>query len=246
MAGRYSLREIIRYRIDNLITKSPVSQILALAVLSVLIVFLGTLAVSSAAPDALLLEGEGHSAIYRMWWSFTRLVDPGTFVNDSTTALVALTGIVVTLGGILVFSMLIGILSSKIGEKLDELKRGKSTVIEEGHTIIVGNRDKEVVKTLLAVWSLTAEKPLRAVCEIADRRMFEIAEMAYRGVRWVPVTQIVMRLMVQVCRQPGLSAVYSEILSFSGNEFYFIDAPGTEGSCPLPRLWETALCATRR
>jgi hypothetical protein len=309
MAGRYSLREVIRYRVDNLITKSPVSQILALAVLSAIIIVLGTLAVSSAAPDDLLLEEEGHTVIYRMWWSFTRLVDPGTFINDSTTALVAFTGIAVTLGGILVFSMLIGILSSKIGEKLDELKRGKSTVIEEGHTIIVGDgdklfeivrelieafehmpdnviaifspvpkqgmeetlkeripdtgstrvvcrtgrptdldalrkmgfdraksflvlgdRDEEVVKTLLAVWSLTAERPLRAVCEIADRRMFEIAEMAYSGVRWVPVTQVVMRLMVQVCRQPGLSAVYSEILSFSGNEFYFIDTSGIEGS----------------
>jgi Trk K+ transport system NAD-binding subunit len=305
----HSLRERLRYRVDNLITKSPVSQILALAVLSVLIIILGTIAVSSAAPDDLLLEGREQGVVYRLWWSFTRLVDPGTFINDSTSALVAVTGIVVTLGGILVFSMLIGILSSKIGEKLDELKRGKSTVIEEDHTIIVGGGDKlfeivrelveafehmddnviavfspvpkeemeetlkeriqdfgssrvvcrtgkptdldalrkmgfdraksflvlgdqdeEVVKILLAVWSLTAGRPLRAVCEITDRRMFEIAEMAYQGVRWIPVTQVVMRLMVQVVRQPGLSAVYSEILSFSGNEFYFVDVPDIDGT----------------
>jgi hypothetical protein len=59
--------------------------------------------------------------------------------------------------------------------------------------------------------------------------MFEIAEMAYKGVRWVPVSQVVMRLMVQVCRQPGLSSVYSEIMSFSGNEIYFIDCPEAAG-----------------
>jgi hypothetical protein len=308
MPRRNTIREVLRYRIDNLITKSPIVLIPALGVLSIAIVLLGTLVIGSAAPDDLLLDGENRSLIYRMWWSFTRLVDPGTFIHDSTTILVALTGVLITLCGIMIISTLIGILSSKIGEKLDELKRGKSTVIEEDHTVIVGegdklfevvrelteafehmpdsiiavfspvpkeemeetlkeripdigscrivcrtgrptdldalrkmafdgaksflvlgSRDEEVIKTLLAVWSLTSDRPIRAVCEITDRRMFEIAEMAYRGVRWVPVTQVVMRLMVQICRQPGLSDVYSEVLSFSGNELYFIDADGTEG-----------------
>jgi len=308
MSGKHTLKEALRYRIDNLISKSPVWQILGLAVLSALIVLIGTLAVSSAAPEDLQLDGERAGLIHRAWWAFSRLVDPGTFVGDDTTAWVALSGVTITLGGILVFSLLIGILSSKIGEKLDELKRGKSSVIEDEHTIIVGQGDKlfeivrelveafahmpddviavfspaakeeldetlreriphcgttevvcrtgcptdldalrkmgfdraksfvvvsdsdeEVIKTLLAVHSLTEGRPPRAICEMSERRMFEIAEMAYPGVRCVPVTEIVMRLMVQVCRQPGLSAVYAEILSFSGNEFYFIDAPGVQG-----------------
>jgi Trk K+ transport system NAD-binding subunit len=308
MSGRHTFREAVRYKLDNLISKSPVWQILALAVFSALIVVIGTLAVSSAAPEDLQLDGERGGVVHRAWWAFTRLVDPGTFADDDTTPWIAISGVMVTLGGILVFSLLIGILSSKIGEKLDELKRGKSAVIEDEHSIIVGagdklfeivrelveafahmpdnvvaifspaakeemdetlkeripdtgttkvvcrtgcptdldalrkmgfaraksflvigDHDEEVVKTLLAVWSLTSERPLRAVCEISDRRMFDIADMAYPGVRCVPVAEIVMRLMVQVCRQPGLSAVYSEILSFSGNELYFIDAPGVAG-----------------
>lgn len=44
--------------------------------------------------------------------------------------------------------------------------------------------------------------------------------MACREAIWIPVREIVMRLLVQVGRQPGLSAVYSEILSFDKNEFY--------------------------
>ncbi|MBD3369386.1 hypothetical protein GF402_03370, partial [Candidatus Fermentibacteria bacterium] len=47
--------------------------------------------------------------------------------------------------------------------------------------------------------------------------------------RWIAIGEVITRLTVQVCRQPGLSAVYGEVLSFTGNEFYFIDASAVTG-----------------
>ena len=49
--------------------------------------------------------------------------------------------------------------------------------------------------------------------------------MAYKEIHCVPVREIVMRLLVQIGRQPGLSSVYNEILSFDKNEFYLIKDP---------------------
>jgi hypothetical protein len=43
----------------------------------------------------------------------------------------------VTLGGIFVVSALIGVLSSGLEGKLDELRKGRSVVIEKDHTIIL-------------------------------------------------------------------------------------------------------------
>ena len=314
MRNRFSFRQRAQYRLDNLITRSPFSQILALAVISGLIVVIGTLTIAMSPAERMGLSPGQDTLLHRVWWSFTRLMDPGTFVGDTGSLLVAITGITVTLGGILVFSLLIGILSSKIGEKLDELKQGKSPVIEEEHTIILGSGEKlpsvvrelieananlsrgvvailsevdkedmeqslvdriddmkttfvvcrtgiptdidelrkvnvrearslivladegedsdvNTVKTLLAVANLSASRsaPLHVVCEMTDRRYGSIAEAAYPGLKWIPAREIVVRLMVQIARQNGLSAVYSELLSFRGNELYLIDASPAHG-----------------
>ena len=45
--------------------------------------------------------------------------------------------LVVTLGGIFVVSALIGVLSAGIDSKLDELRKGRSRVLESDHTIIL-------------------------------------------------------------------------------------------------------------
>lgn len=44
----------------------------------------------------------------------------------------------VTLGGIFIFSALIGVLNSGLESKLDELRKGRSFVVEKDHTIIYG------------------------------------------------------------------------------------------------------------
>ena len=44
----------------------------------------------------------------------------------------------------LVFALMIGIISESIGEQVDSLKRGKSRVIESGHTLMLGWNDKSL------------------------------------------------------------------------------------------------------
>ncbi len=45
---------------------------------------------------------------------------------------------IVTLTGVFIISTLIGILTSGIENRIEELRKGRSRVIEEGHTVILG------------------------------------------------------------------------------------------------------------
>ncbi|MCK5786056.1 MAG: hypothetical protein KAH54_05815, partial [Candidatus Sabulitectum sp.] len=292
----------LRYLINDLLRRNPFWQILVLVIISLAIVTIGMLLV-----DGQLIGDETEGSF---WWSFTRLLDQGTFIGDhSCKPHVTVVGVFITLGGILVLSLLIGIFSSKIAEQLDALKRGKSPIVEKDHYIVCGNGDRlyevtrelvearkegstkgtivmfsrrsreemeetlvqrigrkkarkvicrsgettdvdslllpgfqrcagfvvigdddsTVIKTLVAVNSIRGEAHPVGVCELRDRARGRIAGMAYREVKRVPVREIVMRLLVQVSRQPGLSSVYSEILSFRGNEFYLKEFPELVG-----------------
>ncbi len=321
LAG-FSLRQRIRYRVDRLVAKSAVWQVLMLAAVAAALIIIGALAVSDSDPENLGRDGNVSWA-YRFWWAAIRVIDPGNFAEDFTSVLVAATGVIISLAGILIFSLLIGILSSKLTEKLDLMKRGKSPVVEEGHTVIVGTGDKlfdvvreiveanenqsdraiavfspvpkqdmeeameervddfkgtrmayrtgrtsdldalrmlnlgaarslvvlgdsdpENVKVLMAARSLMSgrrQKRISAVCEIRDQRMGYIAELSFPGVRWVNVGEVITRLVVQVCRHPGLSRVYSELLSFRGNEIYYQSHRAMHGRT----FGELAMCTTQ-
>lgn len=65
-------------------------------------------------------------------------MDAGTVAGDTGSWTFRLTMLAVTLGGIFVVSILIGVLPSGIEGKLEELRKGRSFVVEENHTVILG------------------------------------------------------------------------------------------------------------
>lgn len=66
-----------------------------------------------------------------------RTMDPGTMGGDEG-AFFRAASLLVTIGGVLVVSSLIGLLANGIADKLAELRRGRSPVMESGHTLILG------------------------------------------------------------------------------------------------------------
>ena len=46
--------------------------------------------------------------------------------------------LMVSIGGMLITALLLGIVSDTIGDKVDDLKKGKAQVVESGHTLIIG------------------------------------------------------------------------------------------------------------
>lgn len=124
----------LRYEFDKSMAAGPIALIGWLAVVSLLIIiFAGlVLAVTGIAPDG----GEGLGFLEGFWASLMRTLDAGTMGGDTGWSY-RLIMLLVTLAGIFIVSALIGVLSAGVDSRLEELRKGRSRVLETDHTIIL-------------------------------------------------------------------------------------------------------------
>ena len=127
-----SLIDRLRYASDEAFAKGAIVLIGWLAVLTLIIILASALLVwvLRLSPD--------NSLPQLIWSSFMHTMDAGTVAGDSGSWSYLLIMLLVTLGGIFVLSLLIGILTTGIEARLESLRKGRSRVIEVGHTIILG------------------------------------------------------------------------------------------------------------
>jgi uncharacterized protein with PhoU and TrkA domain len=76
-----------------------------------------------------------------LWLGLTHSLDPGTFV-EAEGGKFRLLMFIVTIVGILIAATIIGVVSTGIDNRLQLLRRGRSLVVEDGHTVIIGRSDK--------------------------------------------------------------------------------------------------------
>jgi voltage-gated potassium channel Kch len=134
---KVTLADRLRYRFDNTISKGTTALIgwlflvlLALVLASTLFVYL-----TGIAPGA---EGHKPGFLQTFWLDLMRTIDPGNLGGDEGSWAYLLSMLTVTAGGILVFSTLIGVIFAGIDQKLADLRKGRSFVVERGHTVIYG------------------------------------------------------------------------------------------------------------
>ncbi|MER9327368.1 hypothetical protein [Mesorhizobium sp. M0488] len=134
MKKRDSLGTRLRYGFDKSMAAGPIALIGWLAILSLLIIIAaaGFLAATRIAPEG----GEPLNFFEAFWESLMRTLDSGTMGGDTGWPF-RLVMLFVTLTGIFVVSALIGVLSAGVDSKLDELRKGRSRVLETDHTIIL-------------------------------------------------------------------------------------------------------------
>lgn len=128
-----SRRERLRYWFDNTMSRGPVALIAWLFLISVLLI-----AILSGIVVALGLDPDKRGFVQVAWAGLMRTLDAGTMGGDEGSWTYLLLMLAVTLGGIFIVSTLIGILTTGIEAKLDELRKGRSFVAETGHTVILG------------------------------------------------------------------------------------------------------------
>lgn len=132
---RTRLRDRVRYWFDGTMDRGTPALIGWLGLASVaLIVVVSTLVV------VLTDEGtEDNGGWPRVaWMSLLRTLDPGTMGDDSGQPLFLILMLTVTIGGIFIVSALIGVLTTGLETRIQELRKGKSRLIEHGHTIVLG------------------------------------------------------------------------------------------------------------
>jgi len=75
-----------------------------------------------------------------IYFVFGAVADPGTHADAEGMGM-RIVAFLTTMGGMCVFALMIGIISDFIGEKVDDLKKGRSRVIESSHTLMLGWSD---------------------------------------------------------------------------------------------------------
>ena len=122
----------LRYNFDRTIAAGTASLLLWITGITFTVVALASILISIG----IVPTGEDAKSFDEaLWTALAVALNPKT-VSDPGWAYRILM-LVVAILGILIVSVLIGILTSGIKEKLTELRRGRSTVIENNHTLIL-------------------------------------------------------------------------------------------------------------
>jgi voltage-gated potassium channel Kch len=129
-----SLRQTLRYRFDALLSRGPFGVILLLLVVTLAFVVVASLIFAVA---GMHYGGDSTGFGEDFWQSMLRVLDSGTFASDVQWP-VRIVALIVTLSGIFIASALIGVISTGFEQRLEALRRGRSPVIEHGHTLILG------------------------------------------------------------------------------------------------------------
>jgi voltage-gated potassium channel Kch len=84
-------------------------------------------------------DNDNNFSIYEsIWVNMTHVLDPGVLGNHEENWPFRLFMMCTTFLGLVIISTLIGLVSSGILAKLDELRKGRSFVIEQNHVLILG------------------------------------------------------------------------------------------------------------
>lgn len=312
------MKNKLKYRFDNLMSKGTGVLVASLAIVTLLMITIVSFIVWVTGAN----QGTGFLSLF--WMGVLRSLDPGTMGGDSGSFLFVGAMFVITLGGIFIFSILVGLLTTGISSKLESLQKGHSIVIEENHTVILGwssqiftilselieansnqknacivimsptdkvemdeairsripdtkttrivtrngsaidlndlgllslhtarsiiineNDDANVIKTLLAVINSPTSRttPYNIVAVLREPKNVEVAKIAARGQAEIILEDaIISRIIAQTCRQSGLSAVYTELLDFGGDEIYLRTFPQLNGKAygEILSLFETS------
>lgn len=128
-----TIKKRFQYWFDNYMSRGTGALITALFVLSGLIIFTvaALVKITGNAPDDM-------SLLQLAWMALLRTLDSGTMGGDTGSFFFLFMMLVVTFGGIFVVSALIGIINNGLEDKLDALRKGRSAVLENDHTLILG------------------------------------------------------------------------------------------------------------
>jgi ion channel POLLUX/CASTOR len=132
---KVGLRARARYRFDAVMSRGVGVVILWLAGITVGLVFLAALVLTVFRIG--INEDENPSLLEAFWQALLRILDPGTFSGDAGWPL-RITTLLVTLLGVLIGGSLIGLIVAAVDSKVEQLRRGRSAVVEHGHSLILG------------------------------------------------------------------------------------------------------------
>lgn len=167
---RATLKDRLSYGFDNFMSRGTAAMIAGLAVLSTVVI---VVAAALIAVTGLTQEGgERLGFLEAAWESLMRTLDAGTMGGDTGWGF-RLVMFAVTLGGVFIISTLIGVLTSGVEGKLEQLRKGRSRVVEVGHTVLLG-WSEQVFSIVSELIIANANQPRSRIVILADKDKVEM------------------------------------------------------------------------
>jgi voltage-gated potassium channel Kch len=170
---RPSFRERLRYAFDNFMARGTAALVIGLFTVSAVIIFLIALLVQLTGTG--VAEEPNVPFATALWRNLMRTLDAGTMGGDTGSVPFLALMLLVTLGGIFVISALIGVLSTGLDERLTEMRKGKSRVLESGHTVILG-WSQQIYTVVAELVEANANQKGATIVVLADKDKVEMED----------------------------------------------------------------------
>jgi voltage-gated potassium channel Kch len=179
----------LRYRFDATMSRGPIALVGWLALGTLVLIGAGAVVVTvfGIVPD------DGRKGFGgQLFSTLLHAMDPGTVAGDGGSWQFLGAMLVVTLGGLFVVSALIGVIATALDEKLLDLRKGRSFVVERDHTLVLGWSD--AVFTILPELAIANESETKpSVVILADRDKVEMEDAIRTKVGDLKGTKVICR-----------------------------------------------------
>ncbi|MBK8252248.1 MAG: potassium transporter TrkA [Polyangiaceae bacterium] len=128
----------LRYRFDRIMARGPAALIGWLAAVTALVVVAAAVIVVGADLAPKPEEGDPPGLLSTVWIALMHAMDAGTVAGDSGSRAFLAVMFAVTLSGIFIVSILVGLITNGIQGRIESLRKGRSLVCEDDHTVILG------------------------------------------------------------------------------------------------------------
>lgn len=181
-----TFKERFRYFFDNLMSRGTLSLIGFLAIISLALIIIFTIILWLID----LLPGKGLLELF--WLNIFKTLNTGTLSGAVPGQLNFLLSFLIALASIFITSLLIGLLTAGIQQKIWSLRQGRSKVIESDHTIILGY--SEIIFTIIrALNEAAANHKSRKIVIMAPRDKSEMEEKIREKVKLSKNLKIICR-----------------------------------------------------
>ncbi len=141
----------LKYNFENFMAKGGKSVFISLFILFIVsfVVSLGIRAL------VMVLDPEAKTVVSwleHLWITFLQITDPGAVAEETGKNIwFKLSGTITMFLGLIIFSMLVAFITTQLEELLYKLRKGRSTVIESNHSLILGWNDRvnDIIKELI-------------------------------------------------------------------------------------------------
>ncbi|MGN9839982.1 CASTOR/POLLUX-related putative ion channel [Nonomuraea sp. H19] len=187
--SKVTFRERVRYWFDNTMSKGTASLIGWLAIVSLgLVVVVAALTLWLAPGEP---EGVSHAGEV-LWIALMHALSPLKIASDKGSIAYMTVMFAGSLGGLFIVSILVGLLSNGLKAKVDRLRRGRSRIVESGHTVVLGWSD-QVFTIVAELVKAQASQKSSVIAILAERDKLQMEEDIREHVGSLGRTRLVCR-----------------------------------------------------